>query len=292
MESHETTHVGRRSAGVAMVALAALLLAEGCATLPPSLPPTQPRRGITPRSYKMKIAVFNFIDQTGSAGKLVETLPDMLSTELFGTQRFEVKERAELRSVDPQQTKAINERYKLELDALLVGSITRFSVEEKVMTLDVRVYNAFNGTVMFASAFDVRYVGVIDAKADRKDIVRVAEAVYAAFPVLGDVTVRVAGMSGNIVTINLGEKDGVKAGMGALVIARGDTLKDPVTREELGDAIYVGETYVIEVGQKSSKLLAVPIVKMFPGQGGAADEAAARTARDPVIKLNDSIRFK
>jgi hypothetical protein len=160
------------------------------------------------------------------------------------------------------------------------------------MTLDVRVYNAFNGTVMFASAFDVRYVGVIDAKADRKDIVRVAEAVYAAFPVLGDVTVRVAGMSGNIVTINLGEKDGVKAGMGALVIARGDTLKDPVTREELGDAIYVGETYVIEVGQKSSKLLAVPIVKMFPGQGGAADEAAARTARDPVIKLNDSIRFK
>lgn len=268
-----TLQTGRTLAAI----LAMLFLATGCAVLPPTLPRAQPRRGIVPRSSKMKIAVFNFLDQTGSAGKLVETLPDMLSTELFGTQRFEVKERAEVRSVDAQEMKKICDAFKDQVDALIVGSITRFSVEDKAMTLDVRAYNAPNGTVMFAGHFDVHYSGVLDVKAERKDMSKIAEAVYEAFPVLGGINVRVAGVSGPIVTINLGEKDGVKVGLGALVIARGDTLLDPVTKEDLGDVIYVGEMYIIEVGPKSCKGLVVQ---------------DRETRRDPVVRLNDSIRFK
>lgn len=273
--SSSSDGVARTSGIGALAPLILILLSVGCASLPPTLVNQQPRRGITPRSNKMKIAVFNFIDQTGSAGKLVETLPDMLSTELFGTKRFEVTERAQLRSVDPQQTKDINQTYKRLLDVLLVGSITRFSVEDKTMTIDVRVYNAVNGTVMFAGHFDVHYSGVLDVKAERKDISKMAEAIYSAFPVLGDVNVRVAGVSGGMVTVNLGEKDGVKLGMGALVVAGGDTLTDPVTKEELTDAVYVGEIYVVEVDPKTSKAI-----------------VDAPQQHMPVIKLNDLVRFK
>lgn len=263
-----------------------LLSLVGCASLPPTVSYEQPRRGITPRSSKMKIALFNFIDQTGSAGKLVETLPDMLATELFATQRFEMKERAELRAVDPQQTKDIGEEYKTKVDVLVVGSITRFSVEDKTMTIDVRAYNATFGTVMFAGHFDVHYSGVLDVKAERKDIVRIAEALYAAFPVLGgDLNVSVVGVSGGLITINLGEKDGVKTGMGALVVARGDTLVDPVSGEELANDVYVAEVYIIEVNPKTSK--AQNITNASRGLSSKGGES-----RLPLIKLNDSVRFK
>lgn len=257
----------------------ALLLLIGCSSLPPTIAPEAPRRGIVPRSYKMKIAVFNFLDQTGSAGKLIETVPDVLSTEMFNTGRFEVKERAGLRVLDQLQQDKIEREYKDELDARLVGSITRFSVDDHLMTLDVRAFNAYNGTVMFAGHFDVHYSGVLDVKADRKDIARISEALYAAFPLLGDPNIRIASVSGETVTINLGEKDGVKTGMGALVTASGDTLKDPVTGEELADAIYVGEVYVVEVSPKSSKAVVAKTVSV-KGRGRSA------------IKLGDAVRFK
>jgi len=48
----------------------------------------------------MKIAVLNFVDQTGKAGDLVESLADVLSTELHQTKRFEVYDRGHLRHYD------------------------------------------------------------------------------------------------------------------------------------------------------------------------------------------------
>ncbi len=220
----------------------------GCASMmPPTLPPDSPRRGIRPRSYKMKLAVFNFIDQTGSAGKLVETIPDVLSTELFRTKRFELNERAELRAIDPAEMQKIREEYKHRVDGFLVGSITRFSVEDKTMTLDIRAINAFNGVVMYAGHHDVKYQGTLDVKAQRADIGSIADEIYKGFPELGSPGIRVISISGETVTINVGKDDGVIVGMGGLVIARGDTLKDPITHKELADEIYVGEVFVIEV---------------------------------------------
>jgi hypothetical protein len=259
-----------------VLCLGALTALGACIMMPPTLPPETPRRGIRPRSYKMKLAVFNFTDQTGSAGKLIETIPDMLSTELFTTRRFELSERAEIRGIEAREIEKIRSEYKLRVDAFLVGGITRFSVDDKTMTLDVRAINAYNGTVMFASHFDVHYSGVLDVKANREDVAKIAEAVYRAFPELGDPNVRVVSLSGRTVTINLGRQDGVKVGMGALIIARGDTLKDPVSGDELADEIYVGEVYVVEAGDKTSKAI-------------IAQQAVEGT---PSVKLNDAIRFK
>ncbi len=237
------------------MAAAFLFSLVGCSTIPPTEAPKPPRRGIKPRSYKMKVAVFNFVDQTDSAGKLIQTIPDILATELFNTGRFEVKERAELREVDPTSVKQVQEKYKVEVDAFLVGSITRFSVDDKTMTLDVRAINAPNGTVMYAGDHDVKYTGVLEVKADRDDINNIALEVETAFPDLGDPATRIISLSGDSITVNLGKKDGAKVGMGALIIASGDTITDPSSGETLASDIYVGEAYIVEVGSKACKAI-------------------------------------
>lgn len=255
------------------VLMAGLIL--GCATMPPTLAPAPPRRGIQPRSYKMKVAVFNFVDQTGSAGKLIQTIPDILATELYNTGRFELKERAELREIDPAQIQKVQEQYKVQVDTFLVGSITQFSVDDKIMTLDVRAINAFNGTVMYAGGHEVRYTGVLEVKVNRDDIRAIAEDIYTAFPELGGPDTRIISMSGDSININLGQKDGAKVGMACLVIASGDTISDPGSGEALASDIYVGEAYVVEVGEKVSKAIVV-------------DNPTAK----PRPFLNDRIRFK
>lgn len=267
-----------RRIATALVSVACLLAIAACTSIPPTYVTKPPRRGISPRSYKMKLAVFNFVDQTGSAGKLIETMPDILATELFSTKRFELKERAELREVDPSQMDKIRDKYKYEVDTFIVGAITRFSVEDKTMTLDVRAFNAYNGTVMYAGHHDVHYQGVLDVKAERKDIEAIAEALYRAFPKLGGIDSKVVSLSGEYVTINLGEKDGAKIGMGALVIAGGDTIKDPVSHETLAHEIYVGEVYIVEVKEKTSKAV---ITK--PG---------SHSVEEPSVRLHDGIQFK
>jgi hypothetical protein len=263
-----------------LAALLSTLALYGCMSIPPTATSVQPRRAIQPRSYKMKLAVFNFVDQTASAGKLVETIPDVLATELFSTGRFDLKERAELRGIEPADVKAIRDRYTFEVDAFLVGSITRFSVADKTMTLDVRAINAAQGTVMYAGHHDVHYEGVLDVKAQRSDIKNIAQEIETALPKLGGADTKVSSLSGNFITINLGEVNGAKVGMGALVISRGDTIKDPTTSQELGDEIVVGEAYIVEVMDKTSKAVLVPI------------RVRDNLGEPPKVRLGDGVRFK
>jgi hypothetical protein len=250
-------------------------LLTGCATMPPTMAPSPPRRGIQPRSYKMKVAVFNFVDQTGSAGKLIQTIPDILATELYNTGRFELKERAELREIDPAQNNAVQEQNKLQVDTFLVGSITQFSVDEKIMTLDVRAINAFNGTVMYAGGHNVRYTGVLEVKVNRDDIKLIAEDIEAEFPELGDPSTQIISMSGDAININLGRDHGAKVGMACLVISSGDTISDPSSGESLAQEVYVGEAYIVEVQEKTSKAI-------------VADNPVSK----PRPFLHDRIRFK
>lgn len=271
------------SRAVLYVLLMTLILHAGCVSMPPMALPKPPRRPINPLSYQMKLAVFNFQDQTGSAGKLIETIPDVLATELFNKKRFTLKERAELRAVDVSKMEEIRTRYRTEVDAFLVGSITRFSVDDKIMTLDVRAINAFNGTVMYAGHHDVRYEGVLDVKASRQDIAEIATRIYMAFPVLAGPDIKVISLSGNNVTVNVGAGDEVKDGLGLLVYAAGDTLRDPITREELGDQICVGEGYVVEVKQKSS----MAVLNLYErDSNGNVRERSTR------VKIGDTVRFK
>ena len=265
----------------APAALAVLL--AGCQSLPPTLHYSEPRRAILPRSYKMKLAVFNFVDQTGSASKLVQTMPDILATELFSTGRFELLERAELREVDPANILKVRDEYRRKVDAFLVGSITRFSNEDKTMTLDLRIINASGGvsdsagTVLYAGHHDVAYEGILDVRASRGDVTSVARKIQLAFPELGGQRAKVISRSGNLARINLGSRDGVKVGMGALVIAQGDTLKDPVTKEELSDEVYVGEVYVVQVSENDCAAMVF---------------AAGVDEKTEKVKINDSVRFK
>jgi len=63
--------------------------------------------------------------------------------------------------------------------------------------------------------------------------------------------------------------------MGALVISRGDTIKDPSSGQELGDEIMVAEAYIVEVQDRTSKAILVPVRNQIPR-----------------VVLGDSIRFK
>ena len=271
----------------AAASLTALFAVLGCSTYPPTVLPEQPRRGIQARSYKMKLAVLNFVDQTGSAGKLIQTIPDVLATELFNTGRFEIKERAELREFDANKMDEVRERYKTTVDAFLVGSITRFSTDNKTMTLDVRAMNAANGTVMYAGHHEVHYEGVLDVKTKREDISAMSTAVFKAFPTLGGPDIKVASVSGDTIRINVGEKDGVKTGMGILIASRGDTIRDPVSGGSLGDEIFVGEAYVVEVSEKAAKASLVPV-----DPRGKPLSVDSQEGRPPMVRLYDSVRFK
>jgi len=252
--------------------LLALAVVAGCITPPPTLPPPKARRGIMPRSYKMKLAVLNFVDQTGKAGKLVQTVPDILATELFNTKRFELKERSELRQLDPTKLEDITKQYQPYVDAFLVGSITHFSSESQVMTIEIRVINAWNGTIMYASPHDVHYT-TGDGSAARDDLTRIAESLLTTFPTLSGPEVKVISLSGKTIMINVGEKDGMKSGMGVLIVAHGDMVKDPVTGERLTDEVMVGEAYVVNVMPKTC-------------------QAALMDAPPPVVKIGDSVLVK
>lgn len=276
-----------------LLALIGIFVA-GCAIpIPPTVPPSPTRRGVQPRSYKMKLAVFNFVDQTGSAGKLVETIPDVLSTELFNkfidpsqqNRRFELKERAELREIQPGKIEEIRERYKQTVDSFIIGSITRFSADDKLMTVDVRVINAPNGTVMYAGPHEVRYEGVLDVKANRDDLDKISEAIFSAFPVLSEKGAKVTSISGTTITINVGSAQGAKIGMGCLIIGRGDTIRDPLDVSELDNQIFVGEAYMVEVSGKSSKAV-VQTVQSLDG----VKETIARSKAE--IRIGDGVRFK
>ncbi|MFH1417670.1 MAG: hypothetical protein ABII12_05210 [Planctomycetota bacterium] len=232
-----------------------------------------PRRGITPRSYKMKLAVLNLLDPTGSGGRLSENVSEMLHVALFETERFELMQRAEVRGTDLNDIDSIRKQYQSRLDALVVGSITHFSPADKTMALNVNVMNAY-GLTMAAKTFTVRYAGTINVDADREDITRIAEWIEREFPKLASGLV--LSRSDNRITLNLGSGSGVQRGMWALIASRGDIIKDPQTGEFLGSDIYVGEAYVIAVNAATCEALVVDTVE----------------GKTPEIKVDDKVVFK
>jgi hypothetical protein len=263
-----------RSRIVGIASLALIAASAGCSlNPPPSVEPGMPRRGIVPRSYKMKLAVFNMQDPTGSGGRLAESISEMLHVALFETGRFELMQRAELRGTDPGNIDAIRRQYQQSLDALVVGSITHFNTANKTMALNVNVMNAY-GTTMAAKSFQAKYTGTINVDADREDIKAIADWLEQQFPKLQSGLV--LSRSTDRITINLGGESGVQRGMWVLVASRGDAVKDPATGEFLGSDIYVGEAYVIAVSPATCEAV---LVQRIDGVM-------------PEIKVNDKVIFK
>jgi hypothetical protein len=232
----------------------ACLLMASCVTVPPTYCAKQPRRTIKPRSHQMRLAVCNLVDQTGSGGNLIKTIPDILSMELLVPKRFEITERAELREIGARKTEEQRNKYKYAVDAFIQGNITRFSEEDRVMTLDVRVVNAYNGVVMYVGKHDVHYKKEQNVTTDIKDIQAIANAIHKAFPVLVASDMKVVSLSAEDISINLGARDGVKVGKGILVVADRDVIDNPSNFER-----YIGEGYIVEVMPDISKaIVAMP----------------------------------
>ncbi|OVE75584.1 hypothetical protein BVX97_04140 [bacterium E08(2017)] len=199
------------------------------------------------------MAVFNFVDQTGVAGSLVHAIPDVLSVELFSSGRFELEERAELREAGPGNISRERSRYRDKVDMFVVGSINRISAEDNLLALDVSVINAVNGAVMYAGHHKVNFSGVLNAKAQRMDIAAIAHKIIDAFPMNSSRTGKIIGLTGDSIVINLNETDGARVGMGLLIMAESDSVRDPVTKTSMTPDVYIGEAYIIEVGKVSCK---------------------------------------
>ena len=241
--------------------------------------PEAGRPSISPRSYKFRTAVLDFIDQTNSAGDLVRTIPDVLTTTLFDTQRFDIYDRGQLRDKTPSQVEGIinclakkmgctdsrDEGY--QIDGMIIGSITRFSPQEHQMTVDIRLINAQSDAVMFAVQQTLQYQGVLDVKVDRADIDRLSKQIAIAIPKVDDA--HIVAKNGDEVTINIGEETAglckamvddapvsepkprkrcpPKKGMAAFVIATGDSLADPGTGDVLASNYIIAEVYITAV---------------------------------------------
>jgi hypothetical protein len=247
-----------------------------------------PRRGITPRSYKMKLAVFNLQDPTGSGGRLTEGVAESLHVALFETGRFELMQRAELRGIDPGDTRRIQRDYRARLDGLVVGSITHFNTAQKTMTLNINVMNPL-GTTMAAKSFDnIRYTGTINVNASREDIERIAEWIDRKFPKLQSGRI-LSRSSQRRVTLNLGAEDGVQVGMGVLLAAQGDDLKDPETGELLGSDIYVGEAYVVAISPTTCEAALENIYERKKSPDG---RLVMMEGPMPVVRVGDKVVFK
>jgi len=266
------------------------LWATGCTMLPPppSIAPKMPRRSIIPRSYRMKLAVFNLQDPTRSGGKLSERVAEALHVALFETERFELMQRAELRGIDPGDTRRIQEEYRYLLDGLVVGSITHFNTAQKTMTLNINVMNPLGNTVAAKSFDSIRYTGTINVNVSREDIERIAEWIDRKFPKLdsGQVLSR---SSRRQVTLNLGSQDGVQIGMGVLLAARGDDIKDPATGDLLGSNIYVGEAYVVAVDAATCE---ATLENTYERKKASNGRLVMMEGPLPAVRVGDNVVFK
>jgi hypothetical protein len=249
------------------IVISALLLAGalgGCVEYivipdpPPNMPvlvaPSQGRKPLKPPpvSYKFRVAVLDFIDQTNAAGDLVRTIPDILTTNLFDSQRYDILDRGQLREKTPKE---VEENIRMltnggQIDGKIVGSITRFSPQNRELTVDIRVINAQSDAVMFAVQQTLHYTGVLDVKVERDDIKAVATKVAAGVPRIQDA--RVAVRNGSEIVVNIGEDSNVKKGMAAFIIGTGDSLEDPASGDVLTSRYIIGEAYVTAVEQKIS----------------------------------------
>jgi curli biogenesis system outer membrane secretion channel CsgG len=282
--------------------LAAAVLVAACAELQAPKPAEYPRAflpipparvTIVPISQFMRVAALNFIDQTGAARQLTETLADMLSTELHKTGRFEVYDRGQLRmfdfaqvvdqcqktgkgacgSVETAREKVVvgesgsvreydlRTKYTLEsmnqilgsTDAVLICAIT--SISGGRVSFDYRLVNSHSFTTMVSGVGSVSFEASGGAmRVARDDMVKIADAIKDALPTpmagkLGKVTVQ----DGTVLTISLGRKDRILAGMNVFVVAPGRGQYQAA--DKLVDEMYLAQAYVVSVYDNTSQVV-------------------------------------
>ncbi len=211
-----------------------------------------PRRTFAPYSLKFRLAMFNFVDQTGAGGSLVKTIPDMLTTGVHNTGRFDLLDRGQLREMTINDLEL--QRQKLHVDGMLQGAITQIRGDDKKIVCDIRVTNHRTNAIMFAKSAEFRYSGTIDVVLNRNDITQFAKQIANAFPTLTErQPAKVISVSGKNVTISVGVNKGIKTGMTALVYTQGDLTRDLDSEEVLNSVSYLAQISVISPLDRISK---------------------------------------
>ncbi|MEW6325521.1 MAG: hypothetical protein AB1515_09070 [Nitrospirota bacterium] len=235
------------------MAIAGLLLC-GCASvpMPPPTTPFPPRTEVPVESYHFRAAVMDFTDQTGRAGDLVKTIPDILTTALFKLNRIDLYQREPLRGAPPQEAKTLvqNLMDKRVIDGVITGTITQLSGLEKQVVLELRLISR-NQAVMYAEDHTLSFGGRRVMEIDRKDVFAVAQSVTAAVPPAKEI--RIANRVGGRVTLERGADAGLIAGMTGYVQAALEKIADPVTGEAPKPAyVIVGEIVIDQVTHDSA----------------------------------------
>lgn len=258
-----------RTAGAALVLLALC----GCApvTAPPLTAPLRPRDDVAIESYKFRVAVTDFTDQTGQAGDLARTIPDILATSLFKAGRVDLYQREPFRGAGGPDAMAQIERLAeaRTIDGVLSGTVTRFSRIDKTIVIEVRLLSR-NHAVMYADQHTLAFTGRRAIEITRDDVTGMANAISKAVPRLKDM--RIAHKNAAAVTLDGGSDRGLVPGMTGYVQTYLDKINDPDTGKIPAPApLVVGEIVIDHVNKES---------------------AIGRILAGDDVRVGDTVRFK
>jgi hypothetical protein len=225
----------------------------GCAsTMPPLTVPLPPRNEIPIESYKFRVAVLDFTDQTGLAGDLVKSIPDILTTALFKLDRVDLYERTPLRGLLPQDasTRIQQLMEQRAIDGVITGTVTRFTGIQKTLVIELRLHSR-NQAVMYASDHTLTFQGRRVMEINRDGVIAIAKTVSAAIPTVPDAEVTSKVM--NRVELDKGRDAGLVEGLTGYVQARRQTINNPETGAAANPAYdIVAEIVVEQVSQDSA----------------------------------------
>jgi len=236
------------------ILLACLLWILGCGAIlpPPPTAPFRPRDEVQIENYKFRVAVLDFSDQTGQAGDLIKTIPDILTTELFKLGRLDLYERDSLRGLSTHDAGDLVEGLmnKGAIDGVISGTVTRFSRTEKTIVIEVRLLSR-NKAVMYADQRSLAYSGRRAMEISRDDVFSLGEAISQAVPNVPDL--KIVSKNASQITLNGGSNKGLVAGMTGYVQAYLEKINDPETGEiPRPTYVIVGEVVIDNVSEDSA----------------------------------------
>ncbi len=239
--------------------------------LPPPTAPLRPREDVSIENYKFRVAVMDFTDQTGQAGDLIKTIPDILTTVLFKSGRLDLYEREPLRGLSARDAGETIQGLieKRMIDGVISGTVTRFSRTEKTIVMELRLLSR-NKAVMYADQHTLSFKGRREMEITRDDVVSLGDAISKAVPRVPDM--KIISKNAAQVTLSGGSNKGLVDGMTGYVQAYLEKVNDPETGEipKLAPVI-VGEIVVDQVSD---------------------DTAIGRIIVGDDILVNDTLRFK
>ncbi|MBI3609991.1 MAG: hypothetical protein HY204_04705 [Nitrospirae bacterium] len=213
----------------------------------------------------------DFTDQTGQAGDLVKTIPDILTTVLFKSGRLDLYERDPLRGVSARDAAELVQGLmeKRMIDGVISGTVTRFSRSDKTITIELRLLSR-NKAVMYADQHTLSFQGRRDMEITREDVISLGQAISKAVPRVPDM--KIISKNAGLITLSAGSNKGLVGGMSGYVQAFLEKVNDPETGEiPKPTPVIVGEVVIDQVSE---------------------DSAIGRILIGDDVLVNDVVRFK